>query len=336
MTLLFGRYEYVRELGAGATGRVLLVHDRGEAGAARAIKVVPAQRAQLLVWEFSKLRSLEHPFLARVHELLTLERAHPELGLARGSVLLVEEFVDGLRWGAFARSFGDDAAARERALFASALCITEALRAVHDAGLVHGDVKPDNVLVNAATGEAKLVDFGFARAPGHELPARGTPRFMAPEMLAGTLTQAGDVFALGTSLQDLLTGEGESSAGLPSTGLAALSPAFAALIAQLTAREACARPGDAHEALSALLVTGKQLGMRLPAQGERYAFTRPARAPDVLARRALALPFVPYGGAVDALVAALERHELVLLRGARGSGCSRLALEALRSLNVRQ
>ena len=200
MTLLFGRYEYVRELGAGATGRVLLVHDRGEAGAARAIKVVPAQRAQLLAWEFSKLRSLEHPFLARVHELLTLERAHPELGLARGSVLLVEEFVDGLRWGAFARSFGDDAAARERALFASALCITEALRAVHDAGLVHGDVKPDNVLVNAATGEAKLVDFGFARAPGHELPARGTPRFMAPEMLAGTLTQAGEVFALGTTL----------------------------------------------------------------------------------------------------------------------------------------
>jgi hypothetical protein len=109
-----------------------------------------------------------------------------------------------------------------------------------------------------------------------------------------------------------------------------------ALIAAWTARDAWARPSDAREALSALLVLGKQLGLSLPTGGERYAYTRPARAPDVLARRALTLPFVPYGGAVEALVAALESHELVLLRGPHGSGRTRLALEALRSLNERR
>jgi transcriptional regulator with GAF, ATPase, and Fis domain/serine/threonine protein kinase len=327
MTLLFGRYEYVRELGAGATGRVLWVYDRAEANAPRAVKVVPAERATLLAWEFAKLRSVQHPCLARVHELLTLETAVPELGLARGSVLLVEDLVSGARWGSFARGLGAD---REQVLFRSALCVTEALCAVHDAGLVHGDVKPDNVLVHGEHGEAVLVDFGFARAPGMT-PLRGTPRYMAPEMFLGMLTQAADVYALGVALYELAGGESVSAhASKPLPALSSLSSAFMELIALFTEQSAEKRPSDAREALSALLLLGKKLAFPLPARGERYALTRPARAPDVMARRALTLPFVPYGGAVERLVEELDAHELVILRGPSQSGRTRLAHEALK------
>jgi eukaryotic-like serine/threonine-protein kinase len=91
--------------------------------------------------------------------------------------------------------------------------IAEALAALHAAGYVHADVKPDNM--NLATGGlAKLLDLGFAHRPGEDLDllddgfVLGTANYIAPELCTGMSAEgpAADVFSLGVSLFELFTG----------------------------------------------------------------------------------------------------------------------------------
>lgn len=111
--------------------------------------------------------------------------------------------------------------AREGALApARAIALTrkilDALAAIHDAGIVHGDVKSDNVLVGVR-GECKLIDFGLAqvqfsrqRGDRSAVPAdylSGTPDYMAPEVIRGHgASFAGDLYAVGVILYELLVG----------------------------------------------------------------------------------------------------------------------------------
>ncbi len=91
-----------------------------------------------------------------------------------------------------------------------AIQLAEAVRAVHAEGLVHGDIKPANVIIEEPQGRAILMDFGTARdvvdAPV-AIESTGTPLFMAPERLSGRpASTAADVFALGATLASLATG----------------------------------------------------------------------------------------------------------------------------------
>jgi eukaryotic-like serine/threonine-protein kinase len=89
--------------------------------------------------------------------------------------------------------------------------IGSALAMIHSIGYVHGDVKPDNILLDTS-GHATLIDLGFAREPG-TLPfgegILGTPNYLAPELChrAFVDTPAADMFSLGLSAYELLTGE---------------------------------------------------------------------------------------------------------------------------------
>jgi serine/threonine-protein kinase len=154
--------------------------------------------------------------------------------------------------------------------------VAEALGHAHRHGIVHRDIKPENVFLHRAASELivpKVLDFGIAHLlAGRRLTGRlalGTPRYAAPEQLAGeTPTGQSDIYAAGHVLRELLTGE-VPFAGLHDAGAIALAqlrsePAPLAarvhgvprsldrFLAAMTAREPDARPPTAFSAAVAL------------------------------------------------------------------------------------
>ena len=196
------RFVRQRALGAGAFGQVFRAYDL-ELGVEVAIKRAPrgthhdpAIREQLLQaarTEIAPASRLDHPGIARVYGLLSAEG---------GDTLVIEEYVEGptLRE---AMQAGLDPA---RALTLLSR-IAFALAAVHGAGVIHRDLKPDNIILRG--GEAPvLIDFGVALLAGKRaLPGAGTPAYMAPEQARGRDVDArADLYALGVIAYELLTG----------------------------------------------------------------------------------------------------------------------------------
>ncbi len=141
---------------------------------------------------------LNHPHVVAVFDLVE----------GADETWLVMEYVEGITLSAFVKRDGaltpDEAAPLMRQA-------ADALAAAHEAGIVHRDVKPSNILVNSA-GEVKLTDFGIARAEADaSLTATGlvtgSPAYLAPEVASGqTATEASDVWSLGATLYHLLAG----------------------------------------------------------------------------------------------------------------------------------
>ncbi len=157
--------------------------------------------------------SLEHPNIVPVHEL----------GLdAEGLPVLVMKRIEGLSWASLLRDPDALAAhAPSRAPLEAHLrifiAVCNALHYAHARGVVHRDVKPDNVMVGAF-GEVYLVDWGIASAPGPARQLAGTPVYMAPEMLGGEhaiISALTDVYLLGAVLCELLTGRAPHDASTP-------------------------------------------------------------------------------------------------------------------------
>src|SRR4051812_48187699 len=135
----------------------------------------------MLLDEFEQLAKLRHPSLPRVFEV---GRTHQPIDdLPAGSPFFVAEWIAGGRCDVRLWT-GLDVAARVWALLGD---VAGALATIHAAGLVHGDVAPQNILL-AEDGRAVLVDLGLGSATG----ARGTPAYMAPEALAGDVEPRSD------------------------------------------------------------------------------------------------------------------------------------------------
>ena len=228
-----GRYEVVGPLAGGGMGVVLRgrdpVLDRAVAiKLAHASQDDPDLHARMLR-EAQALAKLEHPNVVAVHDC----------GVSGGEVFLAMALVEGV---ALSMWMGDPhpLAARLRVL----TDVAAGLAAIHDKGLVHRDIKPDNIMVRAS-GQALIVDFGLARASafGAGSGVAGTREYIAPEVLAGeAATPASDQYAWWVLVREVLR-----ECPMPSRQRAKIDAA----IARGTSRT---RFADMHAAAAALHV----------------------------------------------------------------------------------
>jgi Nif-specific regulatory protein len=249
-----GRYSLLRRLGHGGMGSVWLAldHTTGSECALKRLEAnLPPFERQSLRREFEVLARLRHPSVVSVHEL----GFTPD-----GAPYYTMEVVPG--------EAADRAiAAGDWVMFhACAVELTHALEVLHAAGVVHGDVKPSNVLVVRARDDGfagvKLVDLGLAALLGRDPQLRrGTLGYAAPEVLAGApLSIATDLFGLGATLYVLAlgcaAGRGTRPAARPPQALtdcelmldeASVSEPLARLILRLLSPDPQARPADARE-----------------------------------------------------------------------------------------
>jgi len=180
------RFEIVAELGRGSTGIVYKAIDRETRDIVAVKQLLPGtiapQRELLLA------RKVTHRNVCRVNDL------HRE----DGNVFISMEFVDGgCLKGPLPRS--------KAIPIAKQIC--EGLGAAHREGVVHGDLKPGNILITTR-GAVKLTDFGLARSMDPEATAgrgiAGTPAYMAPELFAGEEPSVrSDIYALGFVLKEM-------------------------------------------------------------------------------------------------------------------------------------
>src|SRR5215210_7999897 len=204
-TVLDNRYDVVRPLGSGGMGEVYLARDR-VLGRDVALKVLRKQYAgdsefaERFKREARSAASLSHPNIVQVYD-----RGETE----DGSSYIAMEYVPGGTLKEKISSEGPLAAPEAAALGAQ---VAEALGAAHDRGMVHRDIKPQNVLLTGK-GEAKVADFGIARAGSSVTISRtgsvmGTAGYMSPEQALGKpATPKSDLYSLGVVLYEALTGE---------------------------------------------------------------------------------------------------------------------------------
>jgi serine/threonine protein kinase/tetratricopeptide (TPR) repeat protein len=212
----FGHYEIVRQIGAGGMGEVYLAEDpRLERKVA--LKVLPAAfardaaRMRRFVQEAKAASALNHPNILTIYETGEFENKN----------YIASEYVEGQT---LSESLRQEPLSPKGALDV-AVQITSALQAAHAAGIVHRDVKPDNVMIRP-DGVAKLLDFGIAKltekktglidaeaatavkartSPGMII---GTAAYMSPEQARGTSVDArSDIFSFGLVLYEMLTAQ---------------------------------------------------------------------------------------------------------------------------------
>ena len=266
---LAGEYSLQRELGRGGMGVVYLARDV-ELDRDVAIKVLPAHLARMpsarerFLREARMAAGLSHPHIVPIHRV----------GEAGGFVFFVMSHVEGETLGERLRTRGPLPPAEAIRVLRE---VAWALAYAHGRGIVHRDVKPDNILLEAATGRAVVTDFGIAQGaadagdasdPGRVM---GTAHFMSPEQALGeSLDGRSDIYALGVvgylAVSGRLPFESSSLPALilrqasgdpPSVMRAApgLPPALGTAIDQCLARDPDDRFADGEALAEALVPT---------------------------------------------------------------------------------
>ncbi len=220
----FGRYRLVRELGRG--GMAVVYYGLDPDGKPVAIKILSRrlirdpQFTARFQREIQATRALRHPHIVQVYDS----------GEHKGIPYLVMEYVGG---GTLNQVL--DQGALQPAIASRLLAqLASALDHAHQQGIIHRDVKPQNVLMASPT-EARLTDFGLAKIVGDQAGltatgAMGTARYMAPEQFknAAAVDRRADLYALGVILFQMLSGscpfEGDSAAELMHQHLTAPVP----------------------------------------------------------------------------------------------------------------
>ena len=206
-------YQAIRKIGQGASGRVFEGVDRVH-GDHVAIKILrsdlddDAQLVQRFVNERRTLTELDHPRIIAVRDLI----------VDQGMLGIVMELATGPTLGAQLAASGPMAPAAALAVVRQ---VAEALSYAHGRGVVHRDIKPDNIILTNLDGaddpEVKVADFGIAKILGESSTAThlvGTAHYLAPELVRGNvLSPSVDVYALGVTLYQMVSGQLPFGAG---------------------------------------------------------------------------------------------------------------------------
>jgi serine/threonine protein kinase len=309
----WGRFALKQELGEGSFGRVYRAHDPrlDRDIALKRYKTAPSRKGDLeaLLSEGRLLARVKHANVVVVH---SLEAHGDEVGLSM-------ELVEGRTLGEEVRVNGP-LGFREAALIALDLC--RALSAIHAAGLIHRDVKPQNVMRERG-GRIVLMDFGLGREARKSLPEAervGTPLYMAPEVFeGGQATVASDIYSLGVLLFFMVTNAHPVTARTRTELEAAhrqgrrllvrdlrpdLPDAFAEVIERATARSPEARfssAGSMHGALAvALGMSSEEIVRKAEPTWSTWVARSASAAAALLVAVALAIGgFTWYAGRAD-------------------------------------
>ncbi|HYH05542.1 MAG TPA: protein kinase [Thermoanaerobaculia bacterium] len=354
-----GRYEIRSLIGAGGMGEVYLAHDE-QLQRPVALKILGAaarndeELQKRLEYEARAASALNHPNILTVYDIGRLDDAH----------FIATEYVDGVTL-------------RQRMLRASAslhevvdlaLQIASALAAAEAAGLVHRDIKPDNIMLRR-DGYVKLLDFGLARNVTASAPdvkktdpyvVRGTVFYMSPEQLRGRpLDTRSDLWSVGVLLYELVSGslpfEGESSSDIAAAILRTEPPLLvrangapvpaklAAIVTRLLKKDRAQRYQSARDLLEELQALEGEVGRdsTTDPMATRVATTESVPIEtSVPTNLPLKLPpLVGRDGERDDVISLLRRDDtrVVTLTGPGGTGKTRLGLaagaEMLRSMD---
>ncbi|MBK9976016.1 MAG: protein kinase [Planctomycetes bacterium] len=203
------RFDVILQLGKGGMGVVYLCRDPRGKGKVVAVKDIrtelkPGMKVEQRVeHEAMLLKELDHPGIVKVYDFLKFPR---------GSAIVME-YIDGL-------PLDHEIGAGRRITWDFGVRILKnigaALGYAHSHGVIHRDIKPDNILYSERHNLLKLVDFGLARIYGEPMDVHltrtgmvvGTPHYMSPEQVSGKqLDQRSDVYSFGATLFYLMTGQ---------------------------------------------------------------------------------------------------------------------------------
>jgi serine/threonine-protein kinase len=204
-SLFHGRYEILAPLGRGGMGMVYKAHDRtlDETVAIKVLRPEFAQdptMAERFKSEIKLARKVRHKNVCAIHDF----------DEDRGLLYISMEFVEGMD---LKRVLKEKGALPMAEAYEVAIQVADGLHAVHEAGIIHRDLKTPNIIVDAR-GVARLMDFGIAKRHGAEggtLTATGqvvgTPEYMSPEQAQGMkLDPRSDIYALGIVIYEVFTG----------------------------------------------------------------------------------------------------------------------------------
>ncbi|MEO5726853.1 MAG: serine/threonine-protein kinase, partial [Byssovorax sp.] len=331
---MVGEYRILRKLGAGTFGDVY-AGEHPLIGKRVAIKVLNQRFASdpVMVSRFvAEARAVNR---IRQRNIIDIFSFGVLPGLDRH--YFVMELLDGLTLAELMETTG-------RLPFSIVLPIVrgmaDALDAVHEAGITHRDLKPDNVFLATerdGTYFPKLLDFGIAKLAYDDAAAHktgpgmvlGTPRYMSPEQARGrTIDHRADIYALGVMIHEMLTGAppflGESSVDVllqhtteapprMSSVCADLSPELDVPVLAMLEKKPEARPASAGEAVAALIACAKKLGIdrrsevapRRPDAAMSTVIRTPGDAPVHLGTTQAVAP--PSPDPIEAIVTTEER-----------------------------
>jgi len=200
-----GRYQTIRVLGEGAFGCVFEAHDP-QLDRAVAIKVAKSINSEVAIERFLRearsAAQLRHPNIIPVHEYGKVDDKH----------IIVYEYIEGETLKSYIKR--KHPLPLDEALRLVRL-IAEGLNYAHSKGIIHRDMKPDNVMIDAS-GQPHIADFGCARSMDADVSLTmdgsilGTPTYMSPEQASGKSNQADgrtDIWSLGVMLYEMVGGK---------------------------------------------------------------------------------------------------------------------------------